>query len=427
MAAVFLTGADGYIGSHITAALLARGHRVIGAVRRIDRFRRRFPAAEAVAADLERMTDPADWRSHLAGIDAVVNAAGILQAGPGQGTDAVHDAAPRALFKAAADAGIGRVIQLSAISIDADTDYARTKRAADEALLSLPQLRPVVLRPSFVYGGGAHGGSAMLRAVAAMPFRLPLPGGGGQAFTPIHVADLARLIADLVDDGREGVVMPVGPQTMTLAGIVQTYRGWLGLPPVPVLPLPMPMVRRAARIGDLLDGGPLSSTGIAQLEHGNAGDPAAFAAFAGFGPRPMAEALQAEPAGAAELWHARLWLLRPVIRAALILLWLGSGIAGMLAPAGFAAAQLAPLGLAGLAGPLGFLFSLLDLVIALLLTTRPRLRGLAAVQLAIVGGYSIILGLGNPGLWLDPYGAFLKNLPVLALILVWAAIRHDRE
>ncbi|HEY9536663.1 MAG TPA: NAD-dependent epimerase/dehydratase family protein [Kiloniellaceae bacterium] len=47
---VLLTGANGFIGAHLTAALLAAGHQVVAAVRRPDDFARRFPAADAVAA-----------------------------------------------------------------------------------------------------------------------------------------------------------------------------------------------------------------------------------------------------------------------------------------------------------------------------------------------------------------------------------------
>lgn len=124
---VLLTGANGFIGSHLTALLLESGHEVRAAVRDPDKFMRRFPRAEAVAADLNLMTDAEHWRPFLSGVDAVINCAGILQSRHGQSATAIHTDAPVALFEAAVAANIRKVVQLSAVSSAASTEYAQTK------------------------------------------------------------------------------------------------------------------------------------------------------------------------------------------------------------------------------------------------------------------------------------------------------------
>ncbi|GGF45329.1 hypothetical protein GCM10011611_59720 [Aliidongia dinghuensis] len=48
------------------------------------------------------------------------------------------------------------------------------------------------------------------------------------------------------------------------------------------------------------------------------------------------------------------------------------------------------------------------------------------IQLVAVLGYTIGLGLLAPALWLDPFGALLKNLPILAAILALGAMEADR-
>lgn len=62
--------------------------------------------------------------------------------------------------------------------------------------------------------------------------------------------------------------------------------------------------------------------------------------------------------------------------------------------------------------------------LALLRNWRPR--AVALGQLAVVAGYSLGLSLIAPTLWLDPFGGLLKNLPVLALLLVHLAMVEER-
>lgn len=71
-------------------------------------------------------------------------------------------------------------------------------------------------------------------------------------------------------------------------------------------------------------------------------------------------------------------------------------------------------------------FSLLDLAIGISLLRRLRPRLLAVVQILVVVGYTLGLSTLAPSLWLDPYGALLKNLPMLVAIGVWAALEEER-
>jgi uncharacterized protein YbjT (DUF2867 family) len=414
----------------LTAALLAAGHEVVAAVRRPKAFARRFPAANAVAADMNRDTSPEAWLPRLIGVDAAVNCAGVLQGGSGQDIEAIHHLAPAALFDACREAGVKRVIQISAISADAEagTDYALSKKRGDGHLKAL-DLDWVVLRPSLVYGEGAYGGTAMLRALAAFPFVTPLVGAGCQAFRPLHVEDLARTVLECLvrPDLARRVLEPVGPQVETMRSIVAQYRAWLGRPPARPLPIPFPLVRLLCRLGDIVGRGPLSSNALAQLEYGNAGQDTGFAEAIGFQPASLARRLQARPAQTQDLWHARLYLLRPVVRAVLVLLWALSGLLGL---AGLPSFALPLLGAAGFspaaATTVAAGASLLDLVIAGLLVVNWRPRVTAILQLAVIAAYTAALSLLQPTLWGDPFGPLLKNLPIMVLVLVQLVLAEER-
>jgi uncharacterized protein YbjT (DUF2867 family) len=421
---VLLTGASGFIGSQLTAALRDAGHEVIAAVRNPDRIRRRFPGITAYAVDLNRAVTAEDWRPLLDGVDAVVNCAGILHSRGSDRAAAIHAASPIALFRCAAEQGVGKIVQISAVSIDADTEYARTKAATDRALQELA-IDWTILRPSLVYGRTAYGGTAMLRALAATPFVLPQPGNGEQQVTPIHVDDLARTVRIALEDDRlrRKILSPCGPETMTLHDMLTGYRRWLGIAEGRTLHVPRPLLMAMGWLGNLFGTGPVTTTSVRQLAFGNAADPAAFAAAIGFVPRSFAAALASEPAGTADLWHARLYLFRPLIRLALITLWTVSGLVGLLVPASAIAEQS---GWPGLPVEIARAASLIDLLVAgLLLAGRwPRLS--FAVQMTIVTGYTLVLSLAAPHLWLDLYGPLLKNLAVLALIVVLRISEEER-
>jgi len=326
---VLLTGATGFIGRYLLTALIQAGHDVVPAVRRPGETDRLLPRPCSIRVDFNRMTAPGDWAPHLTAIDAVINCAGILQGRPGQSIDAIHARSPIALFQACEAAGIRRVIQISAISAEpeAGTGYAATKHAAD-AWLAGTGLDWVILRPSLVYAQDAHGGTALFRAIAALPFLTPLPGDGRQQFQPIHMDDLTGAVVRILVDPsiRHVTIDPVGPEPVTLRQLFADLRRWLGYKPVPALPIPMILMRIGARIGDVL-GGSLNTTAIRQVEFGNTGPVEPFIAATGIRPRGWIDGLNQRPARPEDRRQARLYFVGPLIRAVLAVLLLGGLVA----------------------------------------------------------------------------------------------------
>lgn len=425
---VLLLGASGFIGRELLAALAARGHRVTAGVRR-RAGTPPFGADLAMTLDLNHATDVEAWTPLLADCDAVVNCAGVLQGTRAQSIDAIHRAAPIALFQACERVGVRRVVQISAISAElaAGTAYAVTKLAADDHLRST-SLEWTVLRPSLVVARGAHGGTAFFRALAALPFAIPVPGDGHQAFQPIHVADLAQLVATAVEDDLlvHKTIDVVGPDVVTLRRLLEDYRRWLGLAPVPVLSIPRGLVRAAAWLGGIV-GGPLNATALAQLDYGNTGDFAAFERVAGVKVRTWRNMLAMEPAHAQDRWHARLYFVRPLLRASLAVLWVVSAIAGAFAIAPWAPRLASAAALpAAWTGAILAALCLLDLGIGMLVWRRWRPPLVALLQMIVIGGYTVVATLLWPSLWADPLGVLLKNLPILAAVLALGAIEEER-
>lgn len=422
---ILVLGAGGFIGRHVLAELLACGHEPVGVVRRAAGLAEAFPGVRFLEFDLATARDPADWAEALDGVEAVVNVAGVLR---GPDMEAVHVGAPAALYRACVAAGVRRVVLVSAISArpEVATDYARTKLRG-EAVLRESGPDWTILRPSLVYAEGSYGGTSLLRALAALPWRIPLPGDGRFAFSPIHAEDLARCVRQACEEARFGgaTLEPAGPETLSLRDLLTRYRAWLGFGPARFLRVPLPAMRLLARLGDRFGRGPVSSNSLDQLIAGNGGDGAAFAAAAGFAPRSLETALRRQPAQVQDRWHARLFFVAPALRASLLLLWLASGLLGLLFGSATTRELLAALSLPGaLTWPLTLAASLLDFLVAAVLLLDRGGRWATRLQLAVVLGFTLVLGTALPGLWLDPLGPLLKNLPILAAILANGALTN---
>jgi nucleoside-diphosphate-sugar epimerase len=424
---ILVLGAGGFIGRHIVSELLAAGHDVIGVARTTQGLTAAFPQATFVALDLARAVHAHDWADRLAGVDAIVNAAGLLR---GPDMDAIHVAMPKALIAAAERAGVARVVLISAISArkDVPTDYAISKLAG-EAALRASRLDWTILRPSLVYGDGSYGGTSLVRGLAGLPFAVPLPGDGTFAFTPIHVRDLARSVRVACEGGLppRQTLEPVGPETLTLRDLLSRYRAWLGFGRARFVGVPMPLIRLLARIGDTLGAGPIATNSLVQMIAGNAGDSEAFARAIGFAPQSMAAALRDRPAQVQDRWHARLFFLAPLLKVTLVLMWLVSAWLGLAHGEAQTEAVVRSLGLPdGSAEALRIGSSLLDIGVgAQLLLDRWAARS-AVVQLAVVAGYTLVIGWALPGLWLDPLGPLIKNFPVMLAIAVYGVIGDKR-
>lgn len=424
---VMVLGAAGFVGRHIVSELLAAGHEVVAVVRSAGNLQAAFPQATFVSLDLACTVHSHDWQAHLVGVDAIINAAGILR---GRDMQAVHVEMPKALITAALEAGVRRIVLISAISarVNVATDYATSKLAGEEAL-RCSSIGWTILRPSLIYGDGSYGGTSLMRGLAGLPLFVPLPGSGEFAFTPIHVRDLARTICRVCEDDafERQTLEPVGPETLSLRAMLERYREWLGFGRARFLAVPMPLMRALGRVGDLAGDGPIATNSLAQMIAGNSGDSAAFADAIGFMPRSLGSALRDRPAQVQDRWHARLFFMAPALKGVLALMWLISAWLGLFHGAAQTAALLHSLGLStDWGGPLRIGSSILDLGIAALLLADRTGRWSTPVQLGVVLGYTVAIGIALPQLFLDPLGPLLKNLPIMLAIAVHGVIGDKR-
>ncbi|MGL6211354.1 MAG: SDR family oxidoreductase [Paracoccaceae bacterium] len=417
---VLVLGADGFIGRHLAFHLRKQGVQVTAHAREPRRL-----AAMGFATLKADLTNPtthsADfWRPHLTPDTHILNAAGLLT-GSARTLHAVHALAPAAAY--AARGPDAQALLMSAVGLTADTPFAAARREGEAVALSAGAM---VLRAGLVLADTSYGGSSLIRALAALPFVTPIIGTGTQPFNPIHATDLAEAALHCLQHlPGPGPWEIGGPDQISQADLIRATQGWLGLPATRLLPLPLPLAHRIGQMGDVLQLGPISATSVAQLTAGVLANPRPLLAHLPSRPRGFRTFLHSRPAGTQDLWQARLYLLKPLIRLVLAALWLASAALGLLLPASdfLPAISALPETTALILARGG---GLVDAAIGIALLRNWRPKTTAILQVLMVAGYTLGLTLIAPALWLDPFGGLLKNLPILALILTHLALSEER-
>jgi len=343
----------------------------------------------------------------------------------------VHAEGPAALFAACERAGLRRVVHLSAIGVDhqAPTDFSRTKRQGEEALMRC-DLDWVILRPAVVTGRAAYGGSALFRGLAALPILPVMPDTA-----PLQIVQLDEVAATVMFFLRRGAPARLaldlaGAERLSFTDAVRHYRQWLGLPEARQWAVPKWLARSAYRLGDFAGllgwRPPVRSTARAEIARGVSGDPAEWTRITGIAPRPLADALAAEPASVQERWFAGAYFLKPLLFTVFPLFWVGTGIASLGPGWDIGIGYMREGGAGVLAAPSVVAGALADIAIGTAIAFRRTARRGLQAAIAISVFYALAGTAVLPRLWFDPLAPLLKIGPILVLSLLALAILEDR-
>lgn len=250
---VTVFGGSGFIGRYVTQRLARAGCRVRVAVRRPNEalFVRQYGVVGQVEPIQANVRDDASTRRAITGADAVVNCVGILaESGKQRFQPVIAEGAGR-IARFSAEAGVPRLVHISAIGADpdSDSDYARAKAAGEDAVTgAFPAA--VILRPSIVFGSEDE----FFNRFAAMARYLPvLPVVGPDTrFQPVYVDDVAAAAAKAATVGvPPGVYELGGPEVATFRELMQRLVGIIERRRL-VVAMPFWMARMQARVLDFL-------------------------------------------------------------------------------------------------------------------------------------------------------------------------------
>src|SRR5687768_2655802 len=138
MTTILVTGANGFVGSHLVPALIDAGHDVRALVRSDaagDTVRRRLAPAqrERLGITIGDVTRPETLPATLDGVDAVLHLVAIPRDWDGGASlRLVNTEGTRFILRAVADAGVRRFVHLGAMGVvdDPALNYASTKAKA---------------------------------------------------------------------------------------------------------------------------------------------------------------------------------------------------------------------------------------------------------------------------------------------------------
>lgn len=250
-------GGSGFLGRHIIPRLAREGWIIRVAARDTEAslFLKMFGDPGQIVPIAADVTRPDSVKAAVIDADAVINLVGILFPSGRNKFDDVHAQGAANVAAAARDAGATRLIQISAIGADADSEavYARTKAAGEQAAkAAFPKV--TILRPSVVFGPEDD----FFNRFAALARLLPVLPVFDSKFQPVYVGDVAdatmKVLSDtatrgktyelggprvisyrevmkivLAETGRDRWLVPL---PLWLASIQAWFFEWLPVPPL---------------------------------------------------------------------------------------------------------------------------------------------------------------------------------------------------
>ncbi|HVL59100.1 MAG TPA: SDR family oxidoreductase [Burkholderiaceae bacterium] len=250
---VLVTGANGFVGQALLPALLRAGHSVRAAVRVPGRCG--SPIDEVAVGDLSEATD---WRAAVDGTDCVIHLAARVHvmrdvaADPLQAFRRVNVAATEALARAAAEAGVRRLVYLSSVKVNGESTtgraaftesdpplpqdpYGVSKAEAESALRAAGRatgLQIVVLRPPLVYGPQVKGNFLRLLRWVSRGVPLPLASADNRR-SLIYVGNLADALVACVEhpDAANELFLVSDREDLSTAQLIRRLADALGVRP----------------------------------------------------------------------------------------------------------------------------------------------------------------------------------------------------
>jgi NADH dehydrogenase len=220
---VTIYGGSGFVGRYIARRMAKEGWRVRVAVRNPNEalFVKPYGVVGQVEPVFCNIRDDASVAAVMNGADAVVNCVGIL-AETGKNTfDAVQADGAERVARIASEAGVAKLVQISAIGADteSESEYSRTKGEGEAAVVAaFPGA--VILRPSIIFGtedGFFNRFAGMTRFGPVLPVV-----GADTQFQPVWVDDVAQAaVASITKDVDAGVYELGGPDVYTFREMMQ--------------------------------------------------------------------------------------------------------------------------------------------------------------------------------------------------------------
>ena len=269
---VTIFGAAGFVGQYVVKHVARAGYRVRAIVRDVPGAAHLKTQGDVgqIALIYGDITKPDTYKEVIKDSYAVINLVGILFEKSAQTFDAIHAQAPKELAQQAKEAGVSRLLHMSALGVDkaSTSHYAKSKIAGEHAV---QQYFPdaVIFRPSVIFGAEDNFYNQFAKMGVFSPV-LPLIGGGDTKFQPVYVDDVAKAFAyALEQEHTKGNIYELGGvDVMSFKEILQTINQMTNRERA-LLKVPSCMARIGAFFAELLPTPPLTRDQVELLKYDN--------------------------------------------------------------------------------------------------------------------------------------------------------------
>lgn len=260
---VCILGGSGFVGTQLCLRLLKTGAK-IKLLTRNPTHCRHLSALPSVSVSAVTNYSQATLTQELRECDVLINLIGILNERGNDGSEfhAVHVGITRDALKACEEAGVKRLLQMSALNADADgpSHYLQSKGKAENYLFSYApdDIAVTIFQPSVIFGTEDSFLNRFAQLLKFIPLVFPLACASAK-FAPVYVGDVVDcMLASLDDPASYGQKYPLcGPKVYTLKELVE-YTSQISGHYCKVIALPPLLSKLQAHIFEHIPGKPLS-------------------------------------------------------------------------------------------------------------------------------------------------------------------------
>ena len=260
---ILVTGASGYLGSHILKQLAQAGQPVRALVRK-----RAWAEAEGRLAGLKvdwvegDVTRPETLAAVTQGVDSIIHTVAIAIEKGGRTYEAINFQGTVNMVDAAKTAGVRRFVNICQLGADPALPYRfLASKGKAQAYVAASGLEWTAFRPSVMWGPEDEFANTFARLVPLSPLIFPIIGNGKATFQPVWVDDVATTVVKALDDpatrGQEYELG--GPEVLTIAEIERRTLQAIGARRL-MIPTPIPLLRIVVALMGILPSPPVTTS-----------------------------------------------------------------------------------------------------------------------------------------------------------------------
>lgn len=235
---IFVTGAGGFVASHLIPLLIQDGYFVTALVRNRDEKKHlSFKPGKVVIADLAKR---GQWQNELKAQNYLIHLAAQISSKNPKDFTRNNVLATKNLIAPAKKFKVKKIILFSSASVTSlrQDPYSKTKKEQEQLILK-SKIECIIIRPSMMYGpGDTKNIGWLIDLIKRLPI-VPLPGHGSFGRQPVYIGDISQVVLKLLKSNKNKQIYEIhGAQYIPLKNMVETINETFKLRKI-IIPVPI--------------------------------------------------------------------------------------------------------------------------------------------------------------------------------------------